>query len=69
MEEGDRFLCHISKVSVVDVLEDKLRWEETRDGVFSVKSMYKALWPRIFQVFLMGFSLEVLCAAEICLFT
>ena len=30
---------------------DKLKWKETRDDVYSVKSMYKALRPRITESF------------------
>ena len=33
----------IGKESMVDEVEDKMKWKETKDGVFSVKSMYIAL--------------------------
>ena len=49
--EVERFHSLIGKATVVDVMEDELIWNETRDGVFSVKSLYKALRPRFPESF------------------
>ena len=46
-----RFLSCIERFSVVSKVEDKLKWEETKDGVFSVKSMYLALSSIPYGVF------------------
>ena len=46
VEEVERLISLIGKVTVVDVMEDGLIWKENRDVFFSVKSMYKALRPR-----------------------
>ena len=43
LQEVGRFLSCIKRFFVVNELEDKLKWEETTDGVFPVKSMYLAL--------------------------
>ena len=51
--EVERFLSHIGRETVDDKLEDKLRWMKTRDGVFSLKSMYQALKPRTIESFLL----------------
>ena len=37
---------------MVEGMEDKLFWTKTKDGVFFVKSMYKALLPRSLELFL-----------------
>ena len=39
-----RFLSHIGKATVVDKMEDELRWKETRDGVFFVMSVSHGIW-------------------------
>lgn len=41
----ERLLACIERVSVVDEMEDKLLWKESKDGVFSVGSMYTGLSP------------------------
>ena len=51
LQEVGRFLSCIERFSVVSKVEDKLKWEETKDGVFSVKSMYLALSSIPYGVF------------------
>lgn len=34
LEEVERFLASIVRVSMVNEVVDKLKWEETKDGVF-----------------------------------
>ena len=48
----ERLLSQIEPATVDDELENKLRWNETEDGVFIVKSMYQALKPRNAEFFL-----------------
>ena len=36
---------------MVDILEDRLIWKETKDAVYSNKSMYKALRLRVLESF------------------
>ena len=45
LEEVERLFCCLDgkKVSVDE--EDRVRWMDSKDGVFSVKSLYRALQP------------------------
>ena len=45
LEEVERLFCCLGgkKVSVDE--EDKVRWMDSKDGIFSVKSLYRALQP------------------------
>ena len=51
MEEVQRLLSHIGQEGVVDEVEDKIFRMDTKDGFFSVKSIYKALQPRSIEPF------------------
>ena len=48
----ERFLSCIERVFVVNEMEDMLKCEETKNGIFSVKSMYLALRSRLVESFL-----------------
>ena len=39
----ERLLAQLGKLTLVGELEDTLRWTVTREGLFSVKSLYTAL--------------------------
>ena len=45
MEEVGRLLCYLEGKMVRVDEEDKVRWVESKSGVFSVKSLYRALQP------------------------
>ena len=45
MEEVGRLLCYLDGKMVRVDEEDKVRWVESKDGVFSVKFLYRALQP------------------------
>ncbi|RVX14074.1 hypothetical protein CK203_011217 [Vitis vinifera] len=45
MEEVGRLLCYLEGKMVRVDEEDRVRWVKSKDGVFSVKSLYKALQP------------------------
>ena len=45
MEEVRRLLCCLEGKMVRVDEEDKVRWVESKSGVFSVKSLYRALQP------------------------
>ena len=47
----ERFLSCIERVFVVNEMEDMLKWEETKNGIFSVKSMHLALRSRPVESF------------------
>ena len=51
MEEVQRLLSQLGSEAVVEGVDDKLFCIETKDGIFSVQSMYKALWPRSLELF------------------
>ena len=40
-----RLLCCLDGKMVRMAEEDRVRWVESKDGVFSVKSLYRALQP------------------------
>ena len=52
LPEVERFLSCIERVFVVNEMEDMLKCEETKNGIFSVKSMYLALRSRPVESFL-----------------
>ena len=43
LEEVNNFLTCLSRTKVQPSLEDKVRWVEEKNGLFSVKSMFKVL--------------------------
>ena len=43
MEEVGRFLCCLEEKMIRVDEEDKVRWVESKDGVFSVKSLYRVV--------------------------
>ena len=45
MEEVGRLLCCLDGKKVRGDEEDRVRWVKSKDGVFSVKSLYKPLQP------------------------
>ena len=45
MEEVGRLLCCLDGKKVRVDEEDRVRWMDSKDGVFSVKSLYRALQP------------------------
>ena len=45
MEEVRRLLCYLEGKMVRVDEEDRVRWVKSKDGVFSVKSLYKPLQP------------------------
>ena len=47
----ERFLVTLQGKRVIVDLEDKVLWKETKDGKFSVKSLYGALELRIAVLF------------------
>ena len=57
----------LSKV-VVEGVEDKLCWIDTKDGVFYVKSIYKALQPRSLESFSWLMFWRSCVQPKICLF-
>ena len=46
VEDVERRLAQLGKVTLVDELEDTLRWTVTSNGLFSVKSLYMAFVKR-----------------------
>ena len=46
MEEVERLLLTIQGMRLDPNLEDRVLWKETKDGIFSVKSLYSALVSR-----------------------
>ena len=46
VEEMERFLVTIQERRLNHNLEDRVLWKETKDGIFSVKSLYSALDSR-----------------------
>lgn len=51
MEDVERLLALLGKLTVIDELEDTLRWAVTREGLFSFKSWHMALKPQIIELF------------------
>ncbi|RVW37937.1 hypothetical protein CK203_101880 [Vitis vinifera] len=45
MEEVGRLLCCLDGKMVRVDEEDRVRWMDSKDGAFSVKSLYRALQP------------------------
>ena len=43
MEEVERLFCCLDRKKVNVGEEDRVRWMDSKDGVLSVKSLYKAL--------------------------
>ncbi|KAJ9691214.1 hypothetical protein PVL29_013405 [Vitis rotundifolia] len=43
MEEVERLLCYLEGKKLREEEEDRVRWENSKDGVFSIKSLYKAI--------------------------
>ena len=46
VEEVERLLLLIRGRRLNPLLEDRMLWKETKDGIFSVKSLYSALASR-----------------------
>ena len=44
--EVQRLLFQLGSEAVIEGREDSLSWTKSKDGLFSVKSLYKALQPR-----------------------
>ena len=61
LEEVERLFCCLDGKKVNVDEEDRVRWMESKDGVFSVKSLYRALQP-----FLLFLSLRRLYGTLVC---
>ena len=44
-------MFQLGSKSVVEGMDDKLFWTETKDDVFSIKSIYRSLQPRYSEPF------------------
>ena len=64
MEEVGRLLCCLDGKMVRVDEEDRVRWMDSKDEVFSVKSLYRAL-QRVSCFILFEDYLEFLCAAQV----
>ena len=51
MEEAERLLCGLGRYTLEEEVADEVRWKLTKAGVFTVKSMYKALQMSTIQPF------------------
>ena len=51
MEDVERLLALLGKVTPVGEAEDNLRWTVTQGGCFAVKSLYMALKPHLIESF------------------
>lgn len=47
VEDVERLLAQLGKVTLVDEVEDATRWTVINGGVFSVKSMYRSSKPQL----------------------
>ena len=47
MDDVESLLCRIGGRRVIEGVEDKVRWSSSKNGLFSVKSLYKALEQRM----------------------
>ncbi|RVW38191.1 hypothetical protein CK203_106221 [Vitis vinifera] len=56
LEEMERLLCCLDGKKVRVDEEDRVRWMDSKDGFFSVKSLYRALQP----VFLASFPSKII---------
>ena len=54
VEEVERLLLTIQGRRLNPNLEDRVLWKETKDGIFSVKSLYSALVSRSVVQFLIA---------------
>ena len=67
MEEVERLFCCLGGKKVNVDEEDRVRWMDSKDGVFSVKSLYRAA-AGVSCFFPFEDYLELLCVAQIKLF-
>ena len=51
VEEAERLLCGLGRYTLEEEVADEVRWKLTKAGVFTVKSMYKALQMSAIQPF------------------
>ena len=47
MDDMESLSCQIGGRRVIEGVEDKVRWTWSKNGLFSVKSLYKALVQRM----------------------
>ena len=51
VDEAKRLLCGLGRYTLEDEVVDKVRWKLMNTGIFTVKSMYKALQLSTFESF------------------
>ena len=60
MDDVERLLALLGKVTPVDKVEDNLRWTVTQGGCFSVNSLFMALKPHLIE----SFSWRLVCRSS-----
>ena len=68
MEEVERLFCCLEGKKVRRDEEDRVKWMASKDGDFSVKSLYRTMQPGSLAFFPFEDYMELLCAAQIELF-